>query len=208
MTVAALSSAGLSQYLNASSNLTASEQAWQSVQQSLATGNLSGAQSAFNTYQQINQNLNKESGSSSTTADTQLTTDMKALGSAISSGDLSTAQSAFATAQTQLQSTPSLAIQNVNAAVAQSVQWVEDVLNLSSSNNNYTTAITDPMSSILDSVYGLNTSTSTSPTTSILNSAYGGTTSSGSTTSGSSSVVVPLKIHGNEGSSASVNSYA
>jgi len=107
-----------------------------------------------------------------------------------------------------LQSTPSLAIQNVNAAVAQSVQWVEDVLNLSSSNNNYTTAITDPMSSILDSVYGLNTSTSTSPTTSILNSAYGGTTSSGSTTSGSSSVVVPLKIHGNEGSSASVNSYA
>ena len=49
MTVAALSTAGFSQYIAASSNVTGSQKAWQSLEQSLAQGNLTAAQSAFNT---------------------------------------------------------------------------------------------------------------------------------------------------------------
>jgi hypothetical protein len=89
MSVAALSTAGFSQYVAASSNVSASQQAFQSLQQSLASGNLTAAQSAFNTYQQLNQNPSAASSTSSSTS--QLSTDLTALGSAISSGNLTTA---------------------------------------------------------------------------------------------------------------------
>jgi len=204
MSVAALSTAGFSQYIASSSNVGPSQQAWQSLQQSLAQGNLAQAQSAFNTYNQLNQSLVSTNGSSSS-ATTQMATDMKALGSAIGSGNLATAQSAFATVQTDLASTPSQSMTNATAAVAQSVQWVEDLLNLSSSNTANQTITTDPVASILNSVFEPNsTSTTTDPTTAILDSAYG-TSSSSSTgsTTGSSAA-----SSGNAGSSASVNAYA
>jgi hypothetical protein len=57
MAIAALSNAGFSQFVAASSNVSASQQALQTLQQSLAAGNLSAAQTAFNTYQSLNQNL-------------------------------------------------------------------------------------------------------------------------------------------------------
>jgi ribosomal protein S20 len=129
MAIAALSTAGFSQYVAASSNVSASQQAWQSLQQNLASGNLTAAQTAFNTYNQLNQNLWSASGSSSSSS-SQLATDMKALGSAISSGDLSTAQSAFTTVQNDLKSTPSQAVTNAESAVNQTVQWMDDLLNL------------------------------------------------------------------------------
>jgi hypothetical protein len=207
MSVAALSTAGFSQYIASSSNVGPSQQAWQSLQQSLAQGNLTQAQSAFNTYNQLNQNLASASGSSSS-ATTQMATDMKALGSAIGSGNLSTAQSAFATVQTDLASTPSQSMTNATAAVAQSVQWVEDLLNLSSSSTANQTITTDPVASILNSVYEPNsTSTTTDPTTAILDSAYGtnGASSTGSTTADSTASV---PNNGNIGSGASVNAYA
>src|ERR1019366_3798934 len=98
MTVAALSTGGFTQYIAASSDVTASQQAWQSLQQNLSSGNLTAAKASFNTYEQWNSDSTAASSSSSTTstASTQLATDMKALGTAINSGDLSTAQSAFA----------------------------------------------------------------------------------------------------------------
>jgi hypothetical protein len=181
MAIAALSTAGFSQYVAASSNVSASQQAWQSLQQSLASGNLTAAQTAFNTYSQLNQNLSSGSGSSSSSyssGSSQLATDMKALGSAIGSGDVSTAQSAFATVANDLQSTPSQAVTNAESAVNQTVQWMDDLLNLSGSNNADATPV-DPTTAILNAAYGLSPgSTSadgntTDPTTSILDSAYG-----------------------------------
>jgi ribosomal protein S20 len=229
MAIAALSTAGLSQYVAASSNVSASQQAWQSLQQSLTSGNLTAAQKAFNTYSQLNQNLSSASGSSSpsdSSGSSQLATDMKALGSAISSGDLSTAQSAFSTVQNDVKSTPSQAVTNAEAAVNQTVQWVDDLLNLSGSSDT-TAAPVDPTTAVLNAAYGQNSATNaTDPTTSILNSGYGASATGDSTGASSSTgtIVVgssdayssyaassyaanPASL-GNDGSGASVNVYA
>jgi hypothetical protein len=210
MAVAALSTAGLSQYIAASSNVSASQQAWQSLEQNLASGNLKAAQSAFKTYSQLNQNLTEAGGSStssstsSSSSASQLTTDMKTLGSALSAGKLSTAQSAFATVQNDLKNSPSQAMANAESAVAQTVQWVDDLLNLSSGNSQPTTS-TDPVTSMLDAAFGVNpSSNSTDPTMSILDSVYGSDT----TGSGSKSSAVSIPSSGNSGSGASVNAYA
>jgi hypothetical protein len=198
MSVAALSTAGFSQYIAASSNVSASDQAWESLAQSLASGNLTAAQTAFNSYQQINQNTSSSIGSSS---GSQLSTDLKALGSAIGSGDLSTAQSAFATVQSDFKAAPPQSVSNAESAVAQTVQWVDDLLSLSTP-SSAPNAPADPTTSILDAAYGLNpASSSTGPTTSILSSADDSpTTENASTPAPASS--------GNNGSSASVNVYA
>jgi|SRR5580658_6113420 hypothetical protein len=212
MAVAALSTAGFTQFINALSNVSASDKAWQSLQQSLASGNLTAAQTAFNTYQQLNQDVTSATGS---LPNSQLSADLTALGGAIGSGNLSTAQLAFATVQNDLKSAPPQSVANAEAGVAQTVQWVDDLLDLSTSDNTDTTPV-DPTTAILDAAYGLNpTTSSTDPTTSLLESAYGlpgaGSTSSapasGSTSSSAASTPAPA-ASGNNGSSASVNVYA
>lgn len=210
MTVAALSTAGFSQYISASSNLSGSQQAWQSLQQSLASGNLTAAESAFKAYSQLNPSTT--SSSSSTSGASQLSTDMSALGSALSSGNLSTAQSAFATVQNDLKSTPSQSMANATAAVVQTVQWVDDLLSLSNSGSSSDAAPADPTTAILNSAYGLSSSSSsTNPTVALLESKYGdgGSSAAPSSTAGSSSTDTSAIVSsGNAGSSASVNVYA
>jgi hypothetical protein len=212
MAIAALSTAGFTQYINALSNVSASDKAWQSLQQSLASGNLTAAQTAFNTYQQLNQDVASATGGST---NSQLSTDLTALGGAIGSGNLSTAQSAFATVQNDLKSAPAQSVANAEAGVAQTVQWVDDLLDLSTSDHTAATP-TDPTTAILDAAYGLNPATSsTDPTTSLLENAYGlpgtGTSSSapasGSASSTGASTPTPA-ASGNSGSGASVNAYA
>jgi hypothetical protein len=214
MPVAALSTAGFSQYIAASSNVSASQQAWQTLGQSLAQGNLSAAQSAFAAYSKLNPA--QTASSSNSTGSSQLSTDMAALGSALGSGNLSTAQSAFATVQSEMKSSPSQAVTNAETAVAQSVQWVDDLLSLSSANSSSNSTPVDPTTSILDSAYGQNSNSSaTDPTTSILDSADGESTSSASSsgtavsTSGTSAGSAPaIASSGNSGSAASVNAWA
>jgi hypothetical protein len=218
MSVAALSTPGFSQYIAASSNVSASQKAFQSLQQNLASGNLTAAQSAFNTYQQLNQTPSAASGNSSSAA-SQFSADLTALGKAIGSGNLSTAQSAFATLQSALQTTPSQAITNAESAAAQTVQWVDDLLNLSDSNP----APTTPTAAILDSAYGINPSPTTNPTVALLDNAYNvggaGSTSTSGTTPSNGAVATPLSTPagtptpsivsaGNAGSGATVNAYA
>jgi ribosomal protein S20 len=236
MAIAALSTAGFSQYVASSSNVSASQQAWQSLEKSLASGNLAAAQTAFNTYSQLNQNQSTASGSGSSSAsnsNSQVATDMKALGSAIGSGDVSAAQAAFATVANDLQSTPSQAVTNAESAVNQTVQWMDDLLNLSGSNNTDAAPV-DPTTAMLNAAYGQNSnSNTTDPTMVMLDSAYGdsstGSTSTSagtgaSATSGAdaasatapaagsadaTSQAVPSPLaNGNAGSAASVNVYA
>ena len=203
MAVAALSTAGISQYVLNSSSVVKSQQAFQALQQSLASGNLSAAQTAFKTYQQLNQNVSTTSGAS---VSSQLSTDLTALGTAISSGSLSSAQSAFATVQNDLKSAPSQAVAAAQSAAAQSVQWVDDLLNFPDSSSTATTS-TDPTSAILDSAYGLNPSSSTTdPTTALLESKYGSGTAAGS--AAPTATAPTIASSGNSGSGASVNVYA
>jgi hypothetical protein len=171
MSIGALSASGLSQYVLDSSNLTQTQQTWQTLQQSLSTGNISAAQKAFNSYQQLTKNLTLVSGSSS--ASTQLTTDMTALGTALTAGDLSAAQSAFATVQTDMNNSTSQAMANATAAMTQVEGWVSDLLSSANTSSTSSTS-SDATSSLLESALNPDTSSSSSdPVTAALESFYG-----------------------------------
>lgn len=199
MAIAALSTAGFSRYLALTSNVGASQQAWQSLAQNLANSNLAAAQTAFNTYQQLNQDLTSSSDNS------QFAKDMAALGKAIGSGSVTDAQQAFATLQNDLKGAPSPAVQNAESAVAQTVDSVDELLGVSNSFST-PTASTDPATSILDSAYGLNASQTTDDPELALLEAKFGTGAGNSTGAGTSSGSAASA--GNAGSAASVDVYA
>jgi hypothetical protein len=152
MAISSISAASLSQYVLSSTNSTQLQQALQALQDSLASGDLDGAQSAFQTVQKVNQNLATASGSGPSST-SQLTTDLTTLGSALSSGDLSAAQSAFTTVQNDLKSSNSPSRTNETDVASQSVQLVAELLSTlnvsspSASNSDGTT-------SVLEQVYG------------------------------------------------------
>ena len=155
MTVSSISAAGLSQFVLASSESNRLQQAVQSLQKSLASNDLSGAQSAFQTVQTLYQDSLAASGNSSISS--QLASDLTAVGGALNSGDLSTAQSAFATVLSDLNNT-GLPSQTTEAnAASQSVQLVNELLSTLNS-SAASSSPTDISSSILHSVYnaGLN----------------------------------------------------
>jgi ribosomal protein S20 len=151
MTIGSISAASLSQYVLSSSNAAQMQQALQSLQNSLASGDLNGAQSAFQTVQKLNDGATAASGSTGSSS-SQLSTDLAAVGSALNSGDLSTAQSAFATVQSDLKNAPSLAQANEISAASQSVQLVNALL--SPLNSSTTSSLSDMTSSVLEKVYG------------------------------------------------------
>jgi hypothetical protein len=113
-------------------------------------------------------------------------------------------------------SAPPTSLAGAEAAVAQTVEWVDDLLNLISASPIPATT-TDPATAILDAAYGLNTtSTTDNPLEDILTSAYGASSASGSSGgAGASTASEPAPpsaptpaTSGNLGSSASVNAYA
>jgi hypothetical protein len=151
MSVSPISAAGLSQYVLQASNSTQLKQALQALQNGLASGDLNGAQSAFQTLQTLFQNAATASGSSLSSS-SQLSTDLTALGSALSSGDLSTAQSAFATLQSDLKSSPSPSLTNESNAASESVLLVNQLL--STLSPSASTSTSNIANSVLESVYG------------------------------------------------------
>ncbi len=81
------------------------KQAWQQLSQSLQSGDLQDAQSAFATITQLQQQMQSSKTGSPQNQNSQLSADMKTLGQALQSGDLSSAQSAFAAVQKDMQAT-------------------------------------------------------------------------------------------------------
>ena len=151
MATSPISAASLSQGVLESGSLV-QQQALQTLQNNLALGDLNGAQSAFQALQNVLQN-SATAGGSSLSSNSQLSTDVAALGGAISDGDLSTAQSAFATVLGDLKNSPSQAqINEVNAA-SQSVQLVEELLSTVDANSAASSS-SDLTTSILEGVYG------------------------------------------------------
>jgi hypothetical protein len=172
MSIPALSSAAFSQYVASSSNIDASQQALQSLQNSLSSGDLTAAQTAFNTYQALTQKLANSSGTTTST-NAQFSTDLAALGSAIASGYLLTSRSAFATVQADAKAATSPAIAAALAAASQTVTEIEDLLSVFNTSNAAPTN-TDPFTTILNTAYGQNSSASTTdPTTTLLEGQYG-----------------------------------
>jgi ribosomal protein S20 len=152
MSISGISAAGLAQYVLSSSNSTPLQQAVQTLKNSLASGDLNGASSAFQTVLQLVQNSATATGSST---NSRLFTDLSSLGSAISSGDLASAQSAFATVQSDLQNSSPTQTAEINEA-SQSVQLVQELLSTVSSNSQSTNTASadDQTTSVLDAVYG------------------------------------------------------
>ena len=154
MSISPISAAGLSQDALAAGN-SRQQQALQTLQNALASGDLSSAQSGFQALQTVLQNSATASGSTSL-SNSQLSTDLTALGSALNSGDLSTAQSAFATVAADLKTTASAALTNEETAASQSIQLVEGLLSpLDSSESSPSPA--DNTTSILTDYYAART---------------------------------------------------
>ena len=152
MTTGSISAAGLSEYVLSSGNSTPLQQALQSLQNNLASGNLDGANSAFQTVQRISQLSATVSGNSQASS-SQLSTDLTALGGALSSGDLASAQSAFATVQSDLKNSPSPSQTIETSAPSQSAHLVQELLNTVNSMSS-STSPSDSANSVLEAVYG------------------------------------------------------
>ena len=194
MAISALSTAGFARYVTLASDVGASQQAWQSLAQSLANSNLAAAQTAFNTYQQINKDLAAPDNNS------QSSKDMAALVQAIGSGNVSDAQQAFATLQNDRKGAPPLAVQNAERAVTQTVNSIDELLGLSGSSR--TAASVDPATALLDSAYGLTApQTTADPELALLEAKYGSGSSGDSSSSDSAYSTAT-------GSAASVDIYA
>jgi len=149
MTISSISAASLSQYVLQSSNSTQLQQALQTLQSSLGSGDLNGAQSAFQALQTL---LQGSASSSGTSLSSQLSSDLTALGNALNSGDLSTAQSAFATVQSDLKTSASPGLTTEANVASQAVQLVDELISTLSS-NTASCSSTDLTTSILESVY-------------------------------------------------------
>jgi hypothetical protein len=152
MSIGPISAAGLSQDVLLSSNSTQLQLGLESLQNSLALGDLNGAQAAFTNLQKVNPSLATASGSSLSNY-SQLSTDMTALGSALSSGNLTTAQSALATVKKYLNNSNSPSLANETAGEAQSVQLVNELLSTLSVNSS--TSASDSTTSVFQRVYGI-----------------------------------------------------
>jgi hypothetical protein len=149
MSLGPISAASLSAYVLSSNDSEQQNQALQNLQNSLSNGNLTGAQSAFQSLQTLFQSAATASGSS---LSSQLTDNLNALGSALSAGDLSTAQSAFAALQSYLK-TSSPALSNEASAASQSVALVEELLSTADATTASSSA-SDLNNSLLQNVYG------------------------------------------------------
>jgi phosphoenolpyruvate carboxylase len=147
--IGSISAAGLGQSVFQAGNGNQLQQTLQTLQNTLSSGDLSGAQSAFQTLQSIFQNSATASGSAGST-NSQLSNDLNTLGSALSSGSVSGAQSAFATVLNDLKTTALPSQINEATAASQSVQTIEELL----SSLNANASSTDSTVSILQSVYG------------------------------------------------------
>jgi len=158
--ISAISAGGLSQNILTASNSNQLKQTLQTLQSTLASGDLIGAQSAFQTLQTLFQNSATNTGSSLSNT-SQLSTDMVVLGSALSAGDVSTAQSAFATVLSDLKTTALPSQVNEASAASQSVQLVQELLSTvdsvgassSSASSSTSSSSTDLTNSILQNVY-------------------------------------------------------
>jgi hypothetical protein len=154
MSISPISAASLGQYVLSTGNPAALQHGLQTLQDSLASGDLNSATAALQSVRTLFQNTATASGAS---LPSQLSTDLAALGTALNAGDLSTAQSAFATIQNDLKNGLSPAQASEANAASQSEQLVAELLgSLNSSSSSYGNGPGSPdlTTSVLDQVYG------------------------------------------------------
>jgi hypothetical protein len=149
--IGSISAAGLSQDVF-SSGYSAQKQLLQTLQNNLASGNLTGATTSFQGLQTVLNNSATATGST-LASNSQLTTDLNTLGSALISGNLTAAQSAFATVLSDLKNSASSAETNEATAASQSVQLISDLLD-SLNSNAASQSPAGSTTSLLQSVYG------------------------------------------------------
>lgn len=140
MSVSGISSSSLTQLLgtDGSNSMSQMQQAWKQLGQDLQSGNLSGAQSAFQTIQQLQSQATGSSGSKSQ-GSSQLSSDMQALGQALSAGNLSAAQSAFSAVKSDMKSMHHHHHSQAASASSQSTNsQADDIVELLGSSTNST----------------------------------------------------------------------
>jgi hypothetical protein len=152
MAVDSISAASLSQYVLSTSDSNPLSQAMDDLQNSLGLGDLKGAQAAFQTVQNLTKSLETVSGSSATNS-SQLSSDLVTLGSALTSDNLSSAESALTTVKSDIGSSSSPSLINETNAASQSELLVQELLSTVNVNTNSSNP-SDNTTSVLDAVYG------------------------------------------------------
>lgn len=153
MAITPISAASLRESVLAAGNSTQLQATLQTLQNSLTSGDLNGAQSAFETLQTLNQNLENSNGT--TSSNPQLSSDLTALGNALGTGDLSTAQSAFATVKNDLTNSNSPSGTNETSAAKEAGQLVSELLSTLNVNTSpESSSAADSTTSVLERVYG------------------------------------------------------
>ena len=149
--ISSISAVGLSQNV-LSAGYSTQQQALQALQNTLASRNLNGARSAFQDLQTVLEDSATATGKT-LTSNSQLATDLARLGGALNAGNLSTAQSSFATVLGDLKNTASSAQINEATAASQSVQLISDVLSSLNSANGSSSSV-DSTNAVLQGIYG------------------------------------------------------
>lgn len=153
MGITPISAASLRQSVLAASDSTQLQATVETLQNSLTSGDLNGAQSAFNSLQSLNRNLENADGPASNNS--QLSSDLTALGNALGAGDLSTAQSAFATVKNDLKNSNAPPQTNETNAANEAGQLVGELLSTLNVNTpSESSSAADGTVSVLERVYG------------------------------------------------------
>ena len=117
------------------------QQAWKDLEKSLKSGDLDSAKKAYATITQLQQQIASQLGNPQ--GETQINSDMQALGKALDSGNLSDAQQVFATLKNDMKSAlPALSQRSTSSSStdAEIIQLLQQLESSSSSGSSSSSA--------------------------------------------------------------------
>lgn len=145
--------------------MSASRNAWSSLGNNISEGDLTGAQSAFSVYKRLISNSTNHLNS-------RFSSDLADLGTALTSGNLSSAETAYESVSKDVASDPVLSINNAASEAQQIGSWISAMMGVGSS-STASNLLTDPYAYILGTAYDQLNSSLSSNSGSYLSAAYG-----------------------------------
>jgi hypothetical protein len=168
MASTALVLSGLGSYVSTLSSNTVSTKVRSRLGKSLSSGDLNNAETEYISYEEL----------VSSTSDTSLASDLSSLGTALKDGNLTTAESSYASASSEMASF--IAGAQVSTAKSLAEQAANWIVSLMSDDSNSSSSSLDPITALINTVYGQSDASYTSAVTAQLKSKYALSSSSSS----------------------------
>lgn len=171
--------------------MSASRSAWSSLGDNISQGDLSGAQASFSVYKRLVSN-------SANNLNSQFSSDMTDLSTALTTGDLTSAETAYEAVSEDVAGDPVLSINNAASYADQVGSWLSAMMGGSSSSTS-SSILANPYAYILGTAYDQLDSATSSNASSYLSTVYGTDSSTsylqmvyGSNTTGAADTVSSL----------------